>query len=159
MIGTNIYSGYLDTATSGRRIHYVFIEANVTDPTNASLAVWLNGGPGCSSLCGMIQEIGPYLVGDSYKLGDMLTKNDYSWNKVANLLFLESPAAVGFSSDDDLNYPWTDQETARDAFSAIKDFIFNKASEFANRPLFVPPLPLRFRARATRGSTFRTSRT
>jgi hypothetical protein len=47
---------------------------------------------------------------------------------------------VGFSSDNDLNYPWTDMETARDAFSAIKDFIFNKAPEFSSRPLFVHAL-------------------
>lgn len=85
---TVIYSGYLDTPTPGRQIHYVFVEANVSDPSNASLAIWLNGGPGCSSLMGMLREIGPYMVGDSYKQGDMLTKNDYSWAKAANILFL-----------------------------------------------------------------------
>ena len=109
MIGTTLYSGYLDTATSGRRIHYVFVQANVTDPNAAPLTVWLNGGPGCSSLIGLIQEIGPYLVGNKYGLGDMLTKNPYSWDKVSNLLFLESPAIVGFSTDTNATYKWTDQ--------------------------------------------------
>lgn len=75
MIGAVIYSGYLNTATPGRQIHYVFVQANVTDPSTTPLAVWFNGGPGCSSLIGMIQEIGPFLVGNTYKLGDQLTKN------------------------------------------------------------------------------------
>jgi serine carboxypeptidase-like clade 2 len=88
MIGAVIYSGYLQTTVSGRQIHYVFVQANVTDPSKVPLAVWLNGGPGCSSLIGMVQEIGPFLVGNDYKLGDLLTKNEYSWAKVANLLFL-----------------------------------------------------------------------
>lgn len=47
---------------------------------------------------GMLSEIGPYMVGNDYKLGDMLKKNDYSWSNAANLLFLESPAIVGFST-------------------------------------------------------------
>lgn len=127
MIDATIYSGYLDTAKSGRHIHYVFVQAEKDDPLNSSLTVWLNGGPGCSSLIGMMQEIGPYLVGNTYKQGDMLTKNEFRWNKVSNLLFLESPAIVGFSSETNATYNWTDEETAADAFAAIHDFLFVKA--------------------------------
>ena len=75
MIGSTVYSGYLDTAVPGRQIHYVYVEAEVSDPLNSSLTIWLNGGLGCSSLIGMLQEIGPYLVGNDYKQGDMLIKN------------------------------------------------------------------------------------
>lgn len=81
-------------------------------------------------------------MGNDYKLGDMLTKNDYSWANVANILFLESPAIVGFSSDTDSKYQWTDSETAQDAFAALKNFIFSKAPEFAERPLFVLSTPM-----------------
>ena len=66
-----------------------------------------------------------------------MKKNEYSWANAANLLFLESPAIVGFSTDDDSSYVWTDEETANDAFAAIKDFLFKKAPEFANRTLYV----------------------
>ncbi len=88
MINTVIYSGYLDTKLSSRKIHYVFVQTSLTDPKDAPLTIWLNGGPGCSSLIGMLQEIGPYLVGDDYKLGDQLTKNPYGWDQISNLLFL-----------------------------------------------------------------------
>lgn len=100
MINETVYSGYLDTHIAGRKIHYVFVAARNT-PDTAPLTIWFNGGPGCSSLIGMLQEIGPYLVGNQYKQGDLLTRNPYSWNQVSNLLFLESPAIVGFSTDKD----------------------------------------------------------
>jgi hypothetical protein len=43
------------------------------------------------------------------------------------MLFLESPSIVGFSSETDPHYHWTDEETARDLLFAISDFIFDKA--------------------------------
>lgn len=156
MLQTVIYSGFLSASVPSRQLHYLFVQANVSDPTTAPLVIWLNGGPGCSSLIGMLSEIGPYLVGNDYKLGDMLTKNDYSWAQVANLLFLESPAIVGFSSDTDPRYEWTDAETAQDALAALKDFLFNKAPEFAERALFVRVLLIRLQERAMQGSTSRT---
>ncbi|KAF6172150.1 hypothetical protein GIB67_003842 [Kingdonia uniflora] len=59
------------------------------------LLLWLNGGPGCSSLAyGAMEELGLFRV---HSDGKTLYHNPYSWNKVANVLFLESPVRVGFS--------------------------------------------------------------
>lgn len=48
---------------------------------------------------GFIQEIGPYILPDgvNYKKDDPLVENPHSWNKASNLLFIESPAGVGYS--------------------------------------------------------------
>ena len=48
---------------------------------------------------GFLQEIGPYYLedGKEYKIGDNLTFNPYSWHNHSHLLFIESPAGVGFS--------------------------------------------------------------
>ena len=77
-------------------MHYVFIERNKTDitksPTDYPVILWMNGGPkngpGCSSLQGMAQEIGPYLILQG-RTNFSQTPNKYSWNNIANLLFLE----------------------------------------------------------------------
>ncbi|KAM7267402.1 hypothetical protein ACFE04_009568 [Oxalis oulophora] len=54
-----------------------------------------NAGPGCSSVAyGASEEIGPFRIN---KTGSSLYLNKLSWNREANLLFLESPAGVGFS--------------------------------------------------------------
>lgn len=54
----------------------------------------MNGGPGCSSLLGLNEEIGPFVMVDEDRV---FKQNPYPWNAKANLLFLESPAGVGFS--------------------------------------------------------------
>lgn len=65
MLNEVTYSGYLHAHEHDRQIHYVFVQAR-KDHETAPLTVWFNGGPGCSSLIGYLQEIGPYLVGNSY---------------------------------------------------------------------------------------------
>ena len=49
-----LYSGY-------KKYHYVFIEAT-QDSYNAPVVLWLNGGPGCSSLLGWITENGSLII-------------------------------------------------------------------------------------------------
>lgn len=52
-------------------------------------------GPGCSSVgVGALLELGPFF--SNYN-GTGLVRNEHSWNKLANIVFVESPAFVGFS--------------------------------------------------------------
>lgn len=55
-------SGYVTVdADAGRALFYWFVEADLPDPASAPLTLWLNGGPGCSSVGGgMLSELGPF---------------------------------------------------------------------------------------------------
>lgn len=55
--------------------------------------IWLNGGPGCSSMDGALMEVGPYRMKDDKNL----EKNPGSWHEFANLLFVDQPVGTGFS--------------------------------------------------------------
>jgi carboxypeptidase C (cathepsin A) len=55
--------------------------------------LWLNGGPGCSSMDGAMMEVGPYRVRE----GGKLEYNNGSWDEFANLLFIDQPVGTGFS--------------------------------------------------------------
>ncbi|XP_058081267.1 serine carboxypeptidase-like 25 [Magnolia sinica] len=109
------YSGYVTVnARAGRALFYWLTEA-ATAPESKPLVIWLNGGPGCSSIAyGASEEIGPFRL---HKSGSRLNLNKHSWNLVANLLFLEAPAGVGFSYTNtsfDLN-DTGDRRTAEDS--------------------------------------------
>ncbi|MBA0814655.1 hypothetical protein Gohar_020467, partial [Gossypium harknessii] len=91
------YSGYITVeAKAGRALFYWLTEAPAKSrPETKPLVLWLNGGPGCSSIAyGASEEVGPFRVRED---GKSLRLNPYAWNQEANLLFLDSPAGVGFS--------------------------------------------------------------
>ncbi|KAF3761952.1 putative carboxypeptidase S1 [Cryphonectria parasitica EP155] len=94
--GVTTYSGYLDAdlnSLSTMHMWYWFFEARA-NPTTAPLVLWLNGGPGCSSMIGLFQEHGPcHFVNGSTEP----SLNEYSWNNVANMLYVDEPIGVGFS--------------------------------------------------------------
>ncbi|KAJ4750079.1 Carboxypeptidase [Rhynchospora pubera] len=89
------FSGYITVnEANGRALFYWFFEAQ-SFPNEKPLLLWLNGGPGCSSIgYGAAVELGPLRVKTN---GTGLEFNRYAWNQEANLLFLESPVGVGFS--------------------------------------------------------------
>ncbi|KAI5433891.1 hypothetical protein KIW84_020935 [Lathyrus oleraceus] len=83
------FGGYVTLdKLSGSAFYYYCVEAHQSKET-LPLLLWLNGGPGCSSLAyGTMQESGPFRVNSD---GKTLHQNRYSWNYAANVLFLESP--------------------------------------------------------------------
>ena len=66
------------------------------DPSNAPLSIWLNGGPGTSSMVGLLSENGPCMVNDD---SNSTYLNPWSWNNEVNMLYIDQPNQVGFSWD------------------------------------------------------------
>ncbi|KAI9894729.1 MAG: hypothetical protein M1814_002086 [Vezdaea aestivalis] len=66
------------------------------DPANAPLSIWMNGGPGSSSMIGLLQENGPCHVLDD---SNTTILNPWSFNNEVNMLYIDQPVQVGFSYD------------------------------------------------------------
>merc|ERR1719410_2865192 len=115
-----MFSGYIDVFPAhNRSIFYWFVES-LNDPTNDPVALWTNGGPGCSGLSGMFTEQGPFRPDANLTL----YVNEYSWVNIANMLFIEAPAGVGFSfSDDKSDYTTDDNKTAIDNYNLIRGWL------------------------------------
>lgn len=109
-----IYSGFINVTNTSKEIHYVLLES-MKDPSKDPLIIWFNGGPGCSSMLGFLQETGPYVLEDG---ATTYTENAYSWNKETNILYIDQPAGVGYSTCDNLTRPddcvHTDNSSAHD---------------------------------------------
>jgi vitellogenic carboxypeptidase-like protein len=96
-INATSYSGFFQVnATSGSSLffwHWPALSGNASAP----LLVWLQGGPGSSSLFGMLVELGPFRVTTS----DLAPAfNPYSWAGEYNMVFLDNPRGTGYSFTD-----------------------------------------------------------
>lgn len=128
----DIYSGYLSTKINGNELFYIYTPSQ-NSPSSSPLMLWLNGGPGCSSLFGMLGEIGP-VTSDNFS--GKFKINNYSWNKIANILYIEQPAGVGFSKTNDPDFYWTDDVTADNLLYALKEFL-NLFKDLKERPFYI----------------------
>ncbi|CAD8068642.1 unnamed protein product [Paramecium sonneborni] len=131
------WSGLIELDDDGvkRNLHYVFVESQTEDAElqTQPVILWLNGGPGCSSMLGLMQEIGPFVIDNGeteYK------ENPWSWNKKAHLLILESPFGVGFSQPTPENYNFTDEKTGTFNYEAIRLW-FNTFTYYRGREFYI----------------------
>lgn len=133
-VGFQQFSGYVTVdSTKHKALFYYFVEAEI-DPASKPLVLWLNGGPGCSSLgVGAFSENGPFRP-----KGQILVKNEHSWNREANMLYLETPVGVGFSyaADTTAYSSVSDEITARDNLIFLQRW-FDKFPQYRHRDLFI----------------------
>ncbi|XP_059281138.1 putative serine carboxypeptidase-like 23 [Lycium ferocissimum] len=131
----NQYSGYVTVDQSaGRALFYYFVESPL-DSASKPLVVWLNGGPGCSSLGGgAFGELGPFRVNKD----GTLERNQFSWIFEANIIFLESPAGVGFSyTNTSSDYYFSgDRTTARDSYTFLVNWL-EQFPEYKTRDFYL----------------------
>nr|GEX50097.1 peptidase S10, serine carboxypeptidase, alpha/beta hydrolase fold protein [Tanacetum cinerariifolium] len=77
---------------------YYFVESQ-RNPLEDPLLLYLSGGPGVSGLYSFLYQIGPlsFNIENCWKNNITLELNPYSWTKMANMIFVDTPAGVGFS--------------------------------------------------------------
>mmetsp|Transcript_17010 Transcript_17010/g.64855 ORF Transcript_17010/g.64855 Transcript_17010/m.64855 type:complete len:916 (-) Transcript_17010:1037-3784(-) len=85
----------VDEAHKGRLFYWLFAPKSADSATleSAPLVIWLNGGPGCSSMDGLFLENGPFRVSGTRSLKE----NAYAWNEKAFLMYVDQPVDTGFS--------------------------------------------------------------
>lgn len=97
------------------------------------MIVWLHGGNLGSALSGLLTETGPFRTNQD---GLTLSEHYYSWNKAANVLYLESPFGAGFSYSTSNDTQLNDDVTAEINYSALKDFL-TAFPEYQSLPVYI----------------------
>ncbi|KAJ7954228.1 Carboxypeptidase [Quillaja saponaria] len=131
-------SGYLNVnRTTNSAIFYTFYEAQNSSSqlSQTPLLIWLQGGPGCSSMIGNFFELGPWRVSNTKH--SVLEPNPGAWNRIFGLLFVDNPIGTGFS------IATTPEEIPRDQFSVAKH-LFTAITAFIeldpvfkSRPIYI----------------------
>ena len=116
---TELYSGFftIDDATNSNT-YFMFSTAR-SGRQNAPVILWLNGGPGASSLLGFYDELGPFGINEKMEL----VPREVGWNLDAHLVALDNPLGVGFSHTDSRERMATNQTTVgADLYTALDQF-------------------------------------
>jgi vitellogenic carboxypeptidase-like protein len=125
-------SGYLNINKGGSALGFVFYGRE--GATRASLKnyptiLWLNGGPAVSSLRANFMEVGPHIVRPATMAPYEVVKNNYTWVKEYNVIFVDSPVGTGLSYADPTYsagvYCKNINETSSDLFIALKELYLN----------------------------------
>lgn len=132
----NQWAGYVNVGEDVGRYLFYFLSESPKNASGKPLVLWLNGGPGCSSLgVGWALEMGPFRVREN---GTGLETNTHSWVRYANVLFLETPVGVGFSYSDDPkeNHSSGDSITAEDNYMFLLRWL-DRFPEYKDRDLYI----------------------
>ena len=145
-----VYSGYLNVnKTSNSSLYYIFYASNASNAsdianlTSYPLIIWLNGGPGSSSMLGAFYENGPFQL----VLNKTATANNTyyevprltTWNQNYSMLFVDQPIGTGGSycqSPDELTH--NQDQIAQHLYNALQQFYnLTVFSPFTKTPLFI----------------------
>ncbi|XP_047704987.1 probable serine carboxypeptidase CPVL isoform X2 [Prionailurus viverrinus] len=126
------YAGYITVnKTYNSNIFFWFFPAQV-QPMAAPVVLWLQGGPGGSSMFGLFVEHGPYIVTSNMTV----RPREFSWITTFSMLYIDNPVGTGFSfTDDPQGYAVNEDDVARNLYSALTHF-FLLFPEYKNNDFY-----------------------
>ncbi|CAG8610619.1 10705_t:CDS:10 [Rhizophagus irregularis] len=101
-------------------------------PNIPKFVIWLNGGPGCSSMDGLFLENGPWRMNHD----QTLRLTDGSWDEYANVLYVDFPVGTGFSFANSNSYPKNMTEIVSHFLLFIDNF-FDTFPEYSKDHLYI----------------------
>ncbi|KAL9171298.1 hypothetical protein ABFS82_04G199800 [Erythranthe guttata] len=117
--------------TKDARMFYFFFESR--NSTADPVVIWLTGGPGCSSELALFYENGPFHITSNLSL----TWNDFGWDKVSNLIYVDQPTGTGFSyssDDDDLRH--NEEGVSNDLYDFLQAF-FKEHPQYLKNDFYI----------------------
>jgi len=133
--GDNVpsHSGYLTVnKTTGSNMFFWFFP-NLAQKKDAPTLLWLQGGPGGSSLFGLFIEQGPLYITQDQKAKIRNT----SWAQDFNMIYIDNPVGTGYSfTKSDAGYVTNEVEVGRDLFEALQQF-FTLFDDYAKTDFYV----------------------
>ncbi|KAM3873372.1 putative serine carboxypeptidase CPVL [Diretmus argenteus] len=119
--GANVksYAGYLTVNKKYNSNLYFWFFPAQERPETAPVLLWLQGGPGGTSMFGLFVEHGPYVVHKNLTV----SFREYAWTSRYSVVYIDNPVGTGFSfTDDDRGFAQNQDDVGRDLYSALTQF-------------------------------------
>ncbi|RLN53305.1 hypothetical protein BBJ29_000470 [Phytophthora kernoviae] len=130
------YAGLVGVnSVNAGKLFYWFFEtrAPMQIDDRTPLLLWLNGGPGASSMTGLLAEMGPYRITKERKL----IPHVHSWTSIGHMLFFDQPVGTGYSYvRDEVGHVNTQEEVAEQLYRGLQGF-FRRHPEYKHNPLYI----------------------
>lgn len=110
------YSGFFTVNETHNSNQFFWYFEAASSSSNAPVILWLQGGPGSSSLFGLFAENGPFY----FKRGHIRDRK-YSWHKNNHLIYIDNPVGTGFSFTED-GYAQNETVVGNDLYNALSQF-------------------------------------
>nr|CAI5866225.1 unnamed protein product [Callosobruchus analis] len=113
------YAGYFTVNKKyNSNLYFWFFPSN-GDHTKDPVLLWLQGGPGASSMYGLLEESGPIAVNKDLQL-DI---RNYSWTNNHSVIYIDNPVGVGFSfTDHEDGYARNETQIGNELYNALQQF-------------------------------------
>jgi len=123
--------------TYKKQLFYWFVEASTGNvPGKTPFLIWMNGGPGASSLTGMLAEnIGPISL-KMHGKNSSLESNNLTWTKHYNVIAIDNPVGSGFSYTEKGGWITTEEEMRREYYAGLSGFM-DMHEEYRTNPIWV----------------------
>ncbi|XP_076468923.1 venom serine carboxypeptidase-like [Babylonia areolata] len=128
------YSGYITVNKKYNSNMFFWFFPAETLQSQAPVLLWVNGGPGRTSLVGALLENGPLEVNAE---GTQLKRRAVSWTKHFSMLYVDNPVDVGYSfTKDEAGLATNMKNVSTDLYSVLVQF-FQMFPQFSHQPFYV----------------------
>ncbi|EAW09791.1 putative carboxypeptidase Y [Aspergillus clavatus NRRL 1] len=130
--GSKQYTGWLDF--HGKHVFFWYFDS-LNDPRTDPLTLWLTGGPGVSSLVGLMLEVGPCRIN---KGGENTRRNPHSWTRNSSMIFVDQPVGTGLSYvDSQTEVPTSSKIAAEDMYIFLEILMTEVFPERRQNPFHI----------------------
>ncbi|BES89977.1 Carboxypeptidase [Nesidiocoris tenuis] len=117
--GVKSYSGFLTVEKKYDSNIFFWYFPSEKDPENAPVVLWLQGGPGASSIYSVFEEHGPFYL----KPRKGLRMRKHYWSQVVNIIYMDNPVGTGFSfTKSEKGYARNEVDVGNNLYEALRQF-------------------------------------
>ena len=127
-------TGYIRIYPEGDNRMFFWLYKSKKSPKTAPLGIWIEGGPGCGGSGSQFKLMGPFYIANRTQKRPLL-RND-SWNENLNLLFVDQPLGVGFSTTTKERLVKTPEDAGGQILLFFEGF-FEKFPEYKGREIYL----------------------